>query len=213
MAKAPAPPFDRIAPVAVAMVLCGAFAAPVGAASSVADVERDGVVDSVVVSTTRQHQIIVSLSGPARQAVLNLSAQPVAVAVVDVDQDGRLDLSALLPHRRLLVWLNSGDGEFAQLRPRAPLNARRVSRPRSHGWRIHRSPLEHALRFGADSHARRSAPSTQGTPSGFAGLHDSPMVQAAPPGRFVLAPPPDRLPTSDRAGRRKSRGPPYPSVV
>jgi len=213
MVKAPAIPLDRVVPVAVAMVLSWASAAPVRAAENASAVARDVVVDRVVISTDHQPRIIVSLSRSARQAVLNLNAEPLAVAVADVDHDGRPDLSALLPHRQLLVWLNSGDGGFAQLQPRTPLNAKRSTRSRSHGWRIHRSPLEHALRFGADTHARRSAPTTQGTPSGFAGLHDSPIVQAAPPSRFALAPPPDRLPTSGRAGRRESRGPPCPPAV
>jgi len=201
-------PLKRIAPTAIGVALSCTLSGPAQAADAPGDFDRDAVVEKVVVSADRQNQIVVSFSRPARQEVLHLTAQPLAVAVADVDHDGRLDLSALLPHRRLVVWLNAGNGEFAQLQPHAPLNPRRASRPKFHGWHIRRSPLEHALRFGTDSHARRSAPTTQGTPSGFAGLHVSPIEQAAPPGRFVLGIPPDRLPTRDGAGRHESRGPP-----
>jgi len=96
------------------------LAAPVLASSaSVPDIDDDDQYGRIVVRESHHFaEVVLSVPDNPTPHVLRMPRRPISVALLDVNHDGHLDFSALLPGQRLLVWLNYGKEGFSRLRSR-----------------------------------------------------------------------------------------------
>lgn len=178
---------------ALAFFICCATAAPARATVVNADFDGDGVTDHLVVA-----------DAPAGSLA-------------------RLNASA-----RLRVWLRHGGQRVARLNRRPAfgfgmparasgtrLPAHRTVRGPARPQRLRRrhSGPEGARHISADHHARRTTPATQATSSDTAGLSTTPRGEIATTAHASIASSSQRLPASNRAGRRASRAPPSSSPL
>lgn len=76
-----------------------------------ADFNGDQILDAVNLPQYHPGAIVVELSGTA-PAVLPLLDTIDTIAAIDIDHDGDLDLGALTNQRKLLIWMNGGNGTF-----------------------------------------------------------------------------------------------------
>jgi hypothetical protein len=162
---------------------------------------NDSGIDDVSVSAPPRPEIIVSISGHETPQVLKIGDTPLALVVADVNHDGVVDLTALFPHRHLVVWLNSGSHGLWRLRPQTV--------PRSRRRTASGSPLLRVLLITRTGHDRRGAPAGQVSswPTPMA-PYDPPIAGTLPTiARFDL-PFTERIPSNERAGRQTSRAPP-----
>ena len=190
--------------LAVLLLTLGAMsvAARPGYATATADLNNDGVVDRIVVLTEQRHpEIVVSISGHSSPQILKLAGRPVSLVVADVNHDGHLDLSALFPNRRVLVWLNYGRQGFSRLHSQTRSRLHRRGTPRG-------SPLERALLFTAPSSHPGSPPAGQATPTSAVLLRDSRLGEVLPAISAFDLPSSEQVPLNNRAGRCPSRAPP-----
>jgi hypothetical protein len=97
-----------------------------------ADVNGDGVRDRIEAGPAPA-ELIVQLSTLEPAQHLKASGAILAVAVADIDRDGRSDLIATTAgrrHIRLVVWMNAGSGRFVARAPRDALQSRRLGHRR-----------------------------------------------------------------------------------
>jgi hypothetical protein len=89
--------------------------------------------------------------------------------------------------------------------------ASKTTKARPYGIKIRLSHLQRAVRravrFGPSARAQHSTPVTQ-LPTFFLGFDDRPIPSTPFVSRPLYLPGPERIPSSDRSGRRSSRAPP-----